>query len=260
MTQVPDPGQAHVDIINVRLKLEDRVIFDSLSCRFPQGGLSVVLGASGAGKSTLLRMISGLQKPDFGDIWIGDDEVTDLNERQTQRVRRKIGMMFQGGALLDSMSVFDNVALPLREHTNLPGSEIGDRVRSMFDSVGLENVERLLPGQLSGGMMKRVALARAMITEPEILLCDEPFSGLDPIAVRLIETLLVDVNQRTNVTMILTNHNIATTLRMADEVVFVVDRSAISGPVKQVDHSLDPRLYRHLQAAGYSAFEAEPSS
>lgn len=260
MTQVPEPGQAHVDIISVRLNFGERKVFDGLSCRFPQGKLSVILGASGAGKSTLLRMISCLQKPDYGDIWIGDDEVTCLPERKLRQVRRKIGMMFQGGALLDSMSVFDNLALPLREHTDQSESEIGDRVHATTDSVGLDNVGRLLPGQLSGGMMKRVALARAMITEPEILLCDEPFSGLDPIAVRLIEDLLVSVNQRTNVTMIFTNHHIASTLRMADEVVFVADHGAIVGPVKEIDSSLDPRLHRHLLAAGRGPFEMEPSA
>ncbi len=250
MTNEPDQGQAHVDIISVRLSFGDRQVFDGLSCRFPQGKLSVILGASGAGKSTLLRLITRLQRPDYGDIWIGDDEITCMPERQARRTRRKIGMMFQGGALLDSMSVFDNVALPLREHTNLSEPVITRLVRNQFEAVGLDAVDGLLPGQLSGGMTKRVALARAMITEPEILLCDEPFSGLDPLAVRLIESLLVELNRRTGVTMILTNHNIPTTLRMADEVVFVVDHAAVCGPLSEIQGSIDPRLHKFLEAAG----------
>lgn len=251
MIQEADPGQAHVDVISVRLSFGARRVFDGLSCRFPQGKLSVILGASGAGKSTLLRMISCLERPDYGDIWIGDNEVTCMPERQARRLRRKIGMMFQGGALLDSATVFENVALPLREHTKLSNAEIADRVHQQFEAVGLDNVDRLLPGQLSGGMVKRVALARAMIREPEILLCDEPFSGLDPLAVRLIEALLIEVNRRTGVTMIITNHNIPTTLRMADEVVFVVDRAAVCGPVKEIQNSIDPRIHEFLSAASY---------
>src|SRR5215470_9655578 len=113
-------GGAHVDVISVRLAFGERRVFDGLSCRFSQAKVSVILGASGVGKSTLLRLIGGLQRPDYGDVWIGEQEISRLPERQLQRARRRLGMMFQGGALLDSMSVFDNVALPLREHTKLP--------------------------------------------------------------------------------------------------------------------------------------------
>ncbi len=257
MTQEPGQGQAHVDIISARLSFGPRKVFDNLSCRFPQSKLSCVLGASGAGKSTLLRMISGLQRPDYGDVWIGDDETTCMQPRQIRQLRKKIGMMFQGGALLDSMSVFDNVSLPLREHSDFSEPEIRRRVHAQFDAMGLEAVDTLLPGQISGGMMKRVALARAMIREPQILLCDEPFSGLDPLAVRLIEALLVDVNRRTGVTMILTNHDIPSALRMADEIVFVVDHGAICGDVDEIQTRADPRLAEFLAAAGIDTKMAE---
>ena len=243
-------GGAHVDVISVRLAFGERRVFDGLSCRFAQGKVSVILGASGVGKSTLLRLLAGLRRPDYGDLWIGEQEISRLPERQLRKVRRRIGMMFQGGALLDSMSVFDNVALPLREHTRLGEREIGDRVHAQFEAVGLKRVDALLPGELSGGMKKRAALARAMITEPEILLIDEPFSGLDPLAVRLIEALLREVNQHKGLTMILTNHHIGSTMRLADEVVFLVDGAAISGSVKDIKESRDPRIQRFLIAAG----------
>jgi phospholipid/cholesterol/gamma-HCH transport system ATP-binding protein len=245
------PGsRAHVDVISLRLAFGDRRVFDGLSCRFEKGKISVILGASGVGKSTLLRLISGLQRPDYGDVWIGEREITRMPERQLRVIRHSLGMMFQGGALLDSMTVFDNVALPLREHTRLSETEIAKRVHAQFEAVGLKRVDALLPGQISGGMKKRVALARAMIMDPEILLIDEPFSGLDPLAVRLIEALLVDVNRSKGLTMILTNHHIGSTMRMADEIVFLVDGGAVAGSVKDIKESIDPRIQRFLEAAG----------
>jgi len=243
-------GGAHVDVVSVRLAFGERRVFDGLSCRFSQGKVSVILGASGVGKSTLLRLLAGLIRPDYGDLWIGEQEISRLPERQLRKVRRRLGMMFQGGALLDSMTVFDNVALPLREHTALSETEIADRVHAQFEAVGLKRVDALLPGELSGGMKKRAALARAMITEPEILLIDEPFSGLDPLAVRLIEALLREVNHGKGLTMILTNHHIGSTMRLADEIVFLSDGAAITGTVKEIKESKDPRIQRFLIAAG----------
>ena len=234
--------KAHVDVVNLRHAWGDRVVYDGLSCRFVEGKITVVLGASGGGKTTLMRMIACLGAPDFGDIWVGDQEITCMPERQAQRFRRKIGMMFQSGALLDSMTVYDNVALPLREHTRLTEGEIRQEVHAQFDSVGLENVDELLPGELSGGMMRRVALARALIRKPEILLCDEPFSGLDPPMVRLIEALLVEVNQRLGVTMLVTSHHIGSTLRMAHQIVFLCGGGAVQGPTREIEHSTDPRI------------------
>jgi len=243
-------GGAHVEVVSVRLAFGERRVFDGLSCRFSQGKVSVILGASGVGKSTLLRLVAGLIRPDYGDLWIGEQEISRLPERQLRKVRRRLGMMFQGGALLDSMTVFDNVALPLREHTALSETEIADRVHAQFEAVGLKRVDALLPGELSGGMKKRAALARAMITEPEILLIDEPFSGLDPLAVRLIEALLREVNHGRGLTMILTNHHIGSTMRLADEIVFLSDGAAITGTVKEIKESKDPRIQRFLIAAG----------
>jgi len=248
---------AHVDVLGLRLAYGTNRVFKGLSCRFSQGRISTIIGASGCGKSTLLKLIACLIRPDYGDIWVGDQEVTCMPEPQARRFRRRIGMLFQAGALLDSMTVFDNVSLPLSENTDLTSTEIADEVHLQFEAVGLENVDRLLPGELSGGMRKRVALARAMITRPEILLVDEPFSGLDPIAVRMVESLLVDLRQRTGVTMILVNHDIPSTMRMADQIVFLIGYRALSGTVEEMQASEDPRVRAFLDSA--SPGELDPS-
>ncbi len=223
-----------------------RMVFRSLSCDFPRGKISVILGGSGSGKSTALRLIGGLVHPGAGRILVDGDDVTRLSERQMYKVREKIGMMFQGGALLDSMTVFDNLAFPLREHTSLKEKEIADQVHERLTAVGLTDVDRLLPGQLSGGMMKRVALARAIMMEPVILLCDEAFSGLDPISTRLIESLLVRINQRHQMTIVLVSHHIPSTMRMADRVLLLLPDQAIEGTPEDLQRNPDPRVVAFL--------------
>jgi phospholipid/cholesterol/gamma-HCH transport system ATP-binding protein len=151
-------------------------------------------------------------------------------------------MLFQGGALLDAMTVFDNVALPLRERRDLPEPRIREEVHRVFDAVGLEAVDALLPGELSGGMVKRAGLARALIERPDLLLCDEPFSGLDPPTVRRIEDLLLRVNQRTGSTLVLTSHHVDSTRRIADHLVMLLDGRAVSGRVDEVVRAGDPRI------------------
>ena len=244
-------------MLGLRLAYGTNRVFDGLSCRFAQGAISCIIGASGSGKSTLLKLIACLIKPDYGDIWVGDQEITCMPESQALSFRRRIGMLFQGGALLDSMTVFENVALPLREKTSLDEREIEGEVHLQFEAVGLEKVDDLLPGELSGGMRKRVALARAMITRPEILLVDEPFSGLDPIAVRVVEALLVDLRERTGVTMILVNHDIPSTMRMADQIVFIVGRRTLFGSVQEMQESEDRRVRAFIDAASHG--EVDPS-
>jgi len=155
-------------------------------------------------------------------------------------------MMFQDGALLDSMTVFENLAFPLREHTGGGKAEIAAAVRASLDAVGLSRVDDLLPGQLSGGMVKRIALARAIIMRPIILLCDEPFSGLDPISVKLIEGLLVRVNRQLHATMIIVSHHIASTMRMADNVILLLPDGTIDGTAEELRRSTDPRVVAFL--------------
>jgi len=242
MTVAPAPEEAHVAFDRVHMAFGKRQVFRSLTCRFPQGKISVILGGSGSGKSTILRLIGGLVRPRSGAIFVDGDNVTALSERQMYQVRRKLGMMFQNGALLDSMTVFENLAFPLREHSRMSEAEIAEAVHDRLRAVGLKQVDDLLPGQLSGGMVKRAALARATLMKPVILLCDEPFSGLDPISVRLIEALLVRLNQELSVTMLIVSHDIASTIRMADHVVLLMPDGAAEGRPEELRASDNPRI------------------
>jgi phospholipid/cholesterol/gamma-HCH transport system ATP-binding protein len=213
----------------------DRVIMEALSCVFPRGRISVLAGPSGSGKTTLLRMIACLIQPDRGELRIdGGADLVSMDETGVRRFRRRVGMLFQGGALLDAMTIFDNVALPLREHSELPEAQIRDEVHGVFEAVGLEDIDDLLPGELSGGMVKRAGLARALIEKPDLLLCDEPFSGLDPPTVRRIEELLQDLNERVGATMLITSHHTESTRRIADHLVLLQGGTAVSGPAHEL--------------------------
>ncbi len=231
-----------VSIQGLDLSFGERRVFENLDCMLPGGAVSIVIGASGCGKSTLLRAIGGLVRPQAGSLRVAGFETAGISERSFGKVRSHIGMMFQNGALLNSMTLFDNLALPLRERARLGPVEIRDKVHAQLEAVGLGDAAALLPWQISGGMVKRAALARAMITDPDILLCDEPFSGLDPITVRKIEQLLLGVNRESGMTLVLTSHHVPSTLRMADHVVFLIDRAAVTGGVEVLVGHADPRI------------------
>jgi phospholipid/cholesterol/gamma-HCH transport system ATP-binding protein len=240
MTAPISPDDAHVLCTDVDMAFDGRPVLRALTCGFPRGRISVILGGSGSGKTTVLRLIGGLVRPQRGRIVVAGVDISDLSETEMYAVRRKLGMMFQGGALLDSLTVFDNLAFPLREHTTMNETEIAAEVHQQLAAVGLSNVDDLLPGQLSGGMVKRAALARAIIRKPEILLCDEPFSGLDPISVKRIEALLHRINQRLSITMLISSHHIPSTLRLADQVVLLLRGGAVVGPPPELQSSPDP--------------------
>ena len=251
--------EQRVQLNDVHLTLGDRKVFRGLSCSFPRGKISVVLGGSGSGKSTLLRTIAGLIRPESGSVCVAGQEITRLSERDLFRMRDRIGMLFQGGALLDSMSIFENVALPLREHTKLSEDDIAAEVRRRLEAVGLPDIEAMLPGQLSGGMNRRAALARAVVTDPEIVLVDEPFSGLDPVNVRRIENVLVDLNRRLGLTLIITSHHLASTLRIAFQLVFLVDGGAVCGAPNELLTSDDERVRLFLAAESDVQWERSAS-
>jgi phospholipid/cholesterol/gamma-HCH transport system ATP-binding protein len=236
---VPPPEEAPVSFRDVHMAFGEREVLHGLSCAFPRGKISVILGGSGSGKTTVLRLIGGLIHPRRGRILVSGQDVTGLSDAEIDAVRRKLGMMFQGGALLDSMTVFDNLAFPLREHTSMSEHEIADEVHRQLAAVNLAQVDDLLPGQLSGGMVKRAALARAIITKPEILLCDEPFSGLDPITVKRIEALLRRINRELDITMLVSSHHIPSTMRMADQVVLLRKEGAVTGSPAELQGSSD---------------------
>lgn len=242
--------QPHVELRAVALAFGRRVVFEDLDCSFARGAITVVMGGSGAGKSTILRMIGGLQRPDRGSIRVAGEEIVGLGEIGLGRMRRRLGMQFQKGALLDSMSVFENVALPLIEHSELTPAGIRERVRERLESVGLEDVEDLLPGELSGGMLRRVAFARAIVMEPEILLCDEPFSGLDPPNVSRIEDLIVHLNRDLGLSVIVTSHHMATSLRMADRLVLLQDGRCIAGSPAELAASRDSAIAEFIGEDG----------
>jgi phospholipid/cholesterol/gamma-HCH transport system ATP-binding protein len=237
---------ALVELSHVTMAFGNRPVFGDLSCTFPAGRISVVLGGSGSGKSTLLRLIGGLVRPQAGSIRVDGEDVTRLSEDDLFRVRRKLGMLFQGGALLDSMTVFDNLALPLREHERLDEASIAAAVHDRLEAVGLHDVDDLLPSQLSGGMVKRVSLARAIIRNPAVLLCDEPFSGLDPISAKRIEALLVRVGRTRGITMLVVSHDIDSTMRMAEHVLLLLPEGYVHGAPAELRASDDARVRAFL--------------
>jgi phospholipid/cholesterol/gamma-HCH transport system ATP-binding protein len=179
---------------------------------------------------------------------VAGHDLARLSKWELFKARERIGMLFQGGALLDSMTLSENVSLPLFEHTQLSEEDVAQEVARRLTAVGLPDTGDLYPRQLSGGMVRRAALARAIVMDPEIVLCDEPFSGLDPVNVRRIENLLIDLNRRLGITMIVTSHHVPSTLRMADRIVFLVDGMAVSGTPQSMLQSSDPRVMEFLAA------------
>jgi phospholipid/cholesterol/gamma-HCH transport system ATP-binding protein len=236
----------------VQLAFGHRPVYDGLECHMRKGEIHLLLGGSGTGKSTLLRMIGGLQRPDSGIVRVAGHELAGLRERDLGEIRKGIGMLFQNGALLDSMTVLENVGLPLREHTKQSRVEIEERVSSVLSAVGLDDVESLLPRELSGGMLRRVAFARAIVMEPEILLCDEPFSGLDPLNVTRIEDLLVRLNKELGLTVVVTSHHMASSLRMADQMILMRDRICVSGTPEELAGGDDEGVIEFLGEDGRS--------
>ncbi|MFP6654490.1 MAG: ATP-binding cassette domain-containing protein [Myxococcota bacterium] len=236
-----------------------RRVFSDLHCRLQRGGTHLLLGGSGVGKSMLLRMIGGLQRPDSGEVLVAGHSLAEKSEEELWQIRMRIGMLFQNGALLDAMTVFENVGLPLREHTKSSEEEIRERVAVVLDAVGLPGVESLLPRELSGGMLRRVAFARAIVRDPEILLCDEPFSGLDPLNVSRIEALLMQLHRDLGLTIVMTSHHMASSLRMADQMILLRDGGCVAGTPEAFSDSDDPRITEFLGADGqaYLARQSE---
>ncbi len=248
MDRSPPTSDPHVAMRHVRHAFGRRVIFEDLSCDVPRGRITVVAGGSGSGKSTLLRLIGGLIRPDAGRVLVDNRDIAALPESGLAEVRRKLGMLFQNGALLDSLSVFRNVAFPLTEHTDLSGDQVREAVHASLLRTGLRDVDDLLPPQLSGGMRKRVALARAIVREPALLLCDEPFSGLDPISSLRIERLLAGLSKESGLTLIVVSHDPASTLRLADHVVALLPGRCVQGPPAALRGDEDPRVRALLGA------------
>ena len=200
---------------------DDVVVLDHVSLRVDRGETLVVVGGSGAGKSTLIRQVLGLEKPDSGRVIIDGVDIFTLGEVDLLKARHKFALVFQNGALLDSLSVFDNVAFPLREELGLRGREVERRVMAKLEALSLADAKDKLPGQLSGGMVKRVGVARALVVEPEILMYDEPTTGLDPIMSRKVDRLIDEMRETFLVTSLVITHDMATAYEIADRVMLL---------------------------------------
>ena len=212
-----------------------------------EGSSCVVLGGSGSGKTVLMKHMIGLLKPDRGQVIVEGEDIVPLDEQELQRVRRKFGMVFQGSALFDSMTVFENVAFALREHSHLSDEEIRAKVREKLAIVALRDVEDRYPADLSGGMRKRVGLARAIVLDPKIVLYDEPTTGLDPITTDYVDDMIVTAKKELGVTSVVISHDIASSFKVADQVAFLYEGKIVAqGPPAELRNSQHPALKHFL--------------
>lgn len=227
----------------------DVVVFRDLSLAVREGEIMTVMGGSGCGKSVLLKMILGLTPWQAGSVVIDGDDITGKDEQEMLSVRRKVGMLFQGGALFDSLNVRDNIAYPLRERGVRDQRAIDHRVSEVLDMVGLPGVEEKVPDQLSGGMRKRVALARAIAPEPKVILYDEPTTGLDPINVRRISELILSLRERLGITTIVVTHDLASAFMVSDRLAMIADRRVVAvAPTAEMQRNPDPHVREFLEA------------
>jgi phospholipid/cholesterol/gamma-HCH transport system ATP-binding protein len=217
--------------------------------QLPKGKLTAIMGGSGCGKTTLLRLIGGQIQPTKGSIKVAGQEVSSLTERELYQMRRRMGMLFQFGALFTDLSVYDNVAFPLREHTHLPESAIRDLVLLKLEAVGLRGAASLMPAELSGGMSRRVALARSVALDPELILFDEPFTGLDPISLSIIATLIRRLTDALGATAVMVTHDVHESLAVVDYVYFMSAGQVVgSGTPDEIKISTDPYVYQFVHA------------
>ncbi|MBU1340125.1 MAG: ABC transporter ATP-binding protein [Proteobacteria bacterium] len=222
-------------------------VSNHLNCKFEKGKVTVILGGSGSGKTTLLRQLTGLEKPDSGSIYFDGMDLTTLSKKELYVIRKKMGMLFQGSALFNYMNIFENIAFPLREHTKIANNIIKTIVTMKLEMVGLRGTEKLMPSQLSGGMTKRVGLARAIVMDPKVIFYDEPTSGLDPISTGVIGKLIKDLNQTLKITTIVVSHDIESCFRIADNIIILFYGDIIAeGTVDEIQNSKDLRVKQFI--------------
>jgi phospholipid/cholesterol/gamma-HCH transport system ATP-binding protein len=236
-----------IRLVNLSKSFKKQSVLKDLNLSIPTGQTTVIIGRSGGGKSVLLKHIIGLFRPDDGEIWVDGQDLVRLSEKELYKVRKRFGMLFQEGALFDSMNVGENVAFPIREHKQLKGSAIRKLVAEKLELVGLSGVEEKMPAELSGGMRKRVALARAMALDPDILLFDEPTTGLDPILTASIDRLIMDTQQRFKMTCVVISHDIQSVFRIAHNIALLYEGKIIVEGTPQVfQQSSDPIVREFL--------------
>jgi phospholipid/cholesterol/gamma-HCH transport system ATP-binding protein len=239
--RTPTEDLLAIEMRGVRKAFRDATILDGLDLQVPEGSRTALMGPSGTGKSVLLNHVIGVFEPDAGEVLVRGRAIGGMTEKELQRLRRGIGVMFQDGALLSSMNVYDNVAFPLRQHTDLREDEVREVVMTHLASVGLAEVARRLPSQLSGGMKKRAGLARSLVLDPRIILCDEPDSGLDPVRSALLGELLVDRHATLGGTMLVVTHSVPLARVVADHVIVIWRGKVVAaGPAQAMWTSDDP--------------------
>ncbi len=238
-----------IEIVELQKSFGDVKVLTGINLTVPAGSTCVILGGSGSGKTVLMKHMIGLLTPDAGKVVIDGEDIVPIGAEAMERVRRKFGMVFQAAALFDSMTVFENVAFPLREHTKLSEEEIRAKVRSRLELMGLKrNVEERFPADLSGGMRKRVGLARAVVLEPKIVLYDEPTTGLDPITTDYVDEMILTAARELGVTSVVISHDISSAFNVADQIAFLSKGVILeNGPPEQLRESQNPTVKNFLQ-------------
>lgn len=246
-----DETPALIEVRGLVKRYGNNVVLDGLTLTVERGETCVIVGGSGSGKSTFARLLVGLERPDDGAIRVDGVDIAGLHGRALERIRRKFAMVFQGRALLDSLTVFDNVAFPLREAGKLGESDIGRQVHLALGELDVDEASSRLPGALSGGMAKRVGIARALVMKPEILVYDEPTSGLDPVSSRSVDQLIERMRERHGVTSIIITHDMVTAYDVADRVVLLADgKIAVQGTPEQLFRAHTPAIEPFVLASG----------
>ena len=237
-----------IELVSLYKSFNGQTVLDGLDLRIEAGQITVIIGQSGGGKSVLLKHMIALIKPDQGKVLVEGVDITRLNDKQLNNIRKNFGMLFQAAALFDSMTVGENVAFPLREHTRLKQHETDEIVKHKLRQVGLKGVAHKMPSELSGGMQKRVGLARALALDPKIILFDEPTTGLDPVTADAIDRLIVDTQKHTNATCIVISHDIESTFKIADTVAMLYHGKIIEiGKPEDIKSSKNLALQQFIQ-------------
>jgi len=241
---------AIVEVVGVRKSFGDKAILKGVNLEVPRGQITTIIGGSGSGKSVLVKHIIGLLKPDSGEVRFEGTDICPLGVRDLAAVRRNFGMLFQQSALFDSMTVEENIAFPLVEHTRLSGRKIRDIVREKLELLGMGGIERQFPSELSGGMRKRVGLARAIVLNPKVIIYDEPTTGLDPIMTQNVDQMIKEAEQKFKVTSIVISHDMASTFRISDHIAVIHEGLIVEhGSGDEILHSGNDYVRRFLAAA-----------
>ena len=244
---MPTDTQPVIEVNDVLRKFGNRAVINHLSFQISRGETLVIMGGSGCGKSTLLRHIIGVMKPTSGSIKIFGEEITGMNEREIANIRRRFGMLFQSGALLASLTVGENVALPLLEHTEMTPGEVDAVVKAKLQMVGLKGFENMKPAEISGGMKKRVGLARALALDPELLFSDEPTSGLDPIMTAVVDKLTLELTREAGMTAVVVTHDMTSAFRIATRMIMLGRGSIIAqGTPDEIRNNPNPEVQQFI--------------